>query len=118
MKYLVVLVLIIIFFFIGYFTAIYFQGMRENVHVLEKPLKLVSDSDQGLLPKGTTLYFVEGMSEGFDVYKVYINFKRPLKLKRTEKTWYRAPIWANDIDSENEAIITPTNQKIDKLQEK
>jgi hypothetical protein len=54
-------------------------------HVLQRPLVVHSTgyaSETGILPKGTSLRYVESFPEGFDRYVVFVNVERsPLDLK-------------------------------------
>jgi len=95
MKYVLFAVLIIAAFCVGYFIGNTTCDMNSGIVTLQTPLKVSSDKGEGILPKGTVLFYVKGMSEGFDVYKVYINVEgKPLKRKKPEKKWFIAPLIA------------------------
>ena len=97
MKILMIIVCIVLVFFIGFFIGRLTNNMYSEVFSLKKPLKVVSDIDEGILPKGTVLYYVKSMSEGFDVYKIYVNKEgEKFKLKKTDKKWLIAPIWIKE----------------------
>lgn len=110
MKYILFVLVAIFIFFLGFLTAKYFSGMNSFVFVLEESLAISSDFSQGFLPKGTTLFFVKNMSEGYSVYKVYVNINKPIDLKKSEKKWYIAPIWGIEKDVLLEYPSEMTNQ--------
>lgn len=96
MKYIIAPVVIIIVFGLGFFAARFTTDMNPEIVKLEAPLKIKSETgEEGILPEDTILFYVKGMSEGFDVYKVYVNIEgKPLKLKKSPKKWLIAPVWA------------------------
>ena len=80
---------------------------NQKLHVLRAPLLLQSEPGQPycLLPAGTTLFFEESMSEGYDCYTVYLNFKGTLPLEETDKPNLRVPIWAYPIGKQELAQL-------------
>ena len=90
MKYFLVLIIRII---IGFYFNQIMDGYSEKITVLNEPLSLDGDT-QGLLPKGTTLYYVgHNGGESFERYKVYINVNgKKFDLKQTEHHWEISPI--------------------------
>ncbi|NHZ99015.1 hypothetical protein [Massilia sp. CCM 8734] len=80
------------------------QYASKKVHVLEAPMLLTANGmgkQMHLLPKGTTLYFDEGFSEGFERYKVYVNIDRtPLVLKELDDPTMIDPLTASVMDAD------------------
>jgi regulatory protein YycH of two-component signal transduction system YycFG len=99
MKTVIIILLILISFVLGYFIAKFTNNMNSYIIELDEPLKIKSNKGNGVLPRGTILFHVKAMSEGFDTYKIYVNKEgRPFKIKKSEIKWYIAPVWIDKIE--------------------
>jgi hypothetical protein len=95
MKNVMYIFIIIFVFILGYVIGRLTIDMHPSITILDKSLKIQSDTKEvGLIPKGTVMYYVKGMSEGYDIYKIYISKEgKPFKLTKAKKKWLIAPVW-------------------------
>lgn len=84
----------------GYFWRYYQDKAYPEVHILQQPLELETDSEvPAILPEGTALYHEKRLfSTEPEYYCVYLSVKRPLPLEKVDKPYLIAPLSTRFID--------------------
>jgi len=95
MKLLLLFSIILVSFCAGIFYQKYIVNRFSMVHVLEKPLEIITDEEKpSFIPAGTYLYYDGSLKNiSIDRYYIYVNVEHlKLPLRPVENPYFISPL--------------------------